>query len=117
MTDQPPRCRSSGQQHFENVCRNFDARDSKGRVIGARASLWEVDFTLIPESEARDLRFGFVRHEPGHFFAFEPHALRDGAAYGSSHGYKTFSSREDRDVAVARYFREAEKRAARAAAK
>lgn len=96
--------------------RHFDAFDNKGRQFGAmvrkfrcayvadEVELWDFPQN-IKSATKRAERAGRT------YYGFRPHALRDGALFGASHGEQHFSTAAERDAAVEKYFAQAEKRA------
>jgi hypothetical protein len=102
------------------TARDFGVRDGKGRTIGAGVSLYEVDYAALTAEEIAERRanYGTIwHHTPGHFYGFSPCALRGGSAFGAYSGGREFATAEARDKAAEKYFRDAEKRAAKLAAK
>jgi hypothetical protein len=103
--------------------RSFDYRDRLGRQIGASAQLIEYhfepfdgtegDFTIDYNDADRRLRVTEPRVE----YVYSPHATRNGSDYGALQGYRCFATEAERDQAIAKYFAEAEKRAAKIAQK
>lgn len=89
-------------------------RDTKGRTIGARAIVVKLNFTPRDETSGRG-SYGFYAIKPeemGVRYAYRPHALRNGASFGSSQGYsKTFATHDEVVDAVTAYFKGAAKRA------
>lgn len=104
---------SLGQRHRETAVRSFDARDRFGRTIGAKAYTWEESYAEAADSTPSATYHHYI--VPGCYFGFCPQALRDGRKYGAVQHDQLFTTEEARDAAVARYFADAERRAAKAA--
>ncbi|HSF05736.1 MAG TPA: hypothetical protein VLG10_08100 [Methylomirabilota bacterium] len=107
----------SSRQTFE-----FNVADRRGRLMGARLTSWEVDFTQMTPAEAAahaETHY-YVPNAPvdraGHWYVFAPHATRDGVIYGASQPERYFRTSEERAKAAAKYLLEAEKRASKRAA-
>jgi hypothetical protein len=83
---------------------SFGVFDRFGREIGARAYTFEATFT------PNGTRGGY-RHPAGLFFMFHPCATRGGEPYGAIQSSSSFTTAEERDAAVAKYFKDARKRA------
>ena len=91
--------------------------DRKGREIGARVTTFIMAYsvdecswgnhTTFAEAEdrARDLA-----KKP---YGFKTRALRNGLAYGATGDDRYYATLEERDAAIAKYFKDAEKRAAK----
>lgn len=93
----------------DTVRRNFGVKDRLGREIGGIAYRFRETFTEVPEGQTYHHR-GYA---PGQYFAFNPHASRNGREYGALQKTQYFTDAESRDAAVELYFRNAEKRALR----
>ena len=101
----------------DSQARTWAYTDRKGREIGARVTTFIIAYsvdecswgnhTTFAEAEdrARDLA-----KKP---YGFKTHALRNGLAYGATGDDRYFATLEERDAAVAKYFKDAEKRAAK----
>lgn len=107
---------------------DLDAGDRLGRRIGARVcrftstlNVWHDSATGEPAPRGADWHTprpaGGFEPRPGTVWCYEPHALRNGKVYGASQPTSMFDSEADREAAVARYLRDARKRAAKAQAK
>lgn len=96
--------------------RVFAHVDNKGRAIGAKAYKWTFE---AAEGFHPEYRHGFraSRVPVGTNFAFEPSATRGGESFGACQETRFFRTAAERDAAVAKYFADAEKRAAKTAAK
>lgn len=88
---------------------SFDATDRKGREIGTKVYLFEVDY--IEDAEAHV----YYTHPTGHYFAFVPHATRDQHHYGALQSTRTFCTADERDKAIEHYLAAAKKRAGKIA--
>lgn len=102
--------------------RNFDFVDSKRRTIGASAWKWSQVLTPVPQEEIDRGWFGFIYEGEESLngttvFAYQPHGLRAGEYFGASQGTFYFRTEAERDAAAEKYFKNAEKRAAKLAAK
>jgi hypothetical protein len=101
----------------------FNIADSKGRKVGASAMIFSQVLQPVPQEEIdRGGWFHWVMEGAEELsgttvYGYEPQALRDGNFFGSSHACKRFFTEAERDAAVAKYFANAEKRAAKAAAR
>jgi hypothetical protein len=92
-------------------CRNFDARDSKGRIVGAAAlrfTLTAEPIAMRPQKERSCLGL-----PPGFYYCYEPGALRDGKGFGAICRMRYFTTEAEREAAVEKYFGGAQKRAAK----
>jgi hypothetical protein len=87
---------------------DFGARDSKGRVLGARVATGRRAFEEAQEGDGC-----WWTLSPGVHFYFCPQATRDGKGFGATQGARYFATAEERDTAVARYLDSARKRAAK----
>jgi len=94
--------------------REFNHRDRLGRLIGARADRSTVSYVDLTEAELETRRC-WNCIPAGTYFAFQPSALRNGRHYGASQREQLFTTEAEREAAVAKYFRDAEKRAAKRA--
>jgi hypothetical protein len=88
---------------------SFNVTDSKGREVGAKIVLYELDF--IEDAHAQ----GYYDKAAGHYFAFEPHATRDQLRYGACQPGKYFRDSDMRERAINTYLASARKRATRIA--
>lgn len=95
----------------DRLIREFDFVDAKGRRIGGRVILRVETRELHPVADPK----GYSRLSKwvGSRFTAEPHALRDGERFGASQATHYFETEGERDAYVAKYFRDAEKRAAK----
>jgi hypothetical protein len=85
---------------------SFDVLDKRGRVVGARITRNEHTYT-----EGGDR--AWYEQTPGTFYAFTPHATRNGETYGASQRTVLCATPEEREAAIAKYLRAARKRAAK----
>jgi hypothetical protein len=87
--------------------REFAAVDTKGRTFGAR--VLTLTATYVARTDGMNWGYniapGTIRYEA------RPHALRDGQMFGASQGTRSFETVAERDAWIARYFKDAEKRA------
>jgi len=88
-------------KHFD-----FDAIDPRGRKIGAFVITNETTFEDSPPEHT----WGYTM-DPGQYFTLTFHTTRDGAAYGPIQPMQHFKTVEERDQAVAKYLKAAQKRA------
>ena len=88
---------------------SFDVVDAKGRAIGSQIKRIEADWVDAAEGAG----YGYRTDRRGHWFAFEPHATRDGKRYGAYQGPRWFATVEDREAAIVEYLVQARKRAAK----
>ncbi|MBC8984075.1 hypothetical protein IAI52_27900 [Pseudomonas lurida] len=91
----------------------FGYYDSFGREIGMMTCVWEVDVVEV-DGVAITYHTGFS--EPGHYFAAETQATRNGKAYGASQRDQYFKTCEERDVYLARRWADSLKAAKKKAA-
>ncbi len=96
--------------------RAFKVFDSKGREVGARVSFYNVTVTELTGNPASYYTVDSAA-ELGEFFAFCPQATRNGEGFGACQSFRHFRTVAERDAAVAKYFKDAEKRATKAAAR
>ncbi len=89
---------------------DLDALDKRGRKIGARVDTFVMTFKPTKSNYGYDC-------DPGSFFAFTTHALRNDVNYGPATRIAKFATEAKRDAAVAKYLTNARKRAAKAATK
>jgi hypothetical protein len=113
--------------------------DRKGRTLGAIAVLGMQDSRLATQEElalqdafnAADLhdrdawgnaytafcKVGFWGMAAGTYYTFTPCSTRNGGGYGASATKRYFTTEAERDAVVAKYLKDARKRAVKAAAK
>jgi hypothetical protein len=109
MTDLTIRTKRENATEIATVGRTFaDCFDKKGRTVGARVYLQEMDFVDQTEADHGALSYGV---KAGHYFAARPTALRGGGSFGAWQGERTFITEDARDEWVSSYFKNAEKRA------
>jgi hypothetical protein len=84
------------------ILESFGVKDAKGRVMGAQATLLDVEF------EGGGVDF---ESPPGRCYGFQPHTTRDGRVYGPNQPDRYFPTVESRDDEVRRYFFAARRRA------
>lgn len=95
------------------VERTFDAKDSKGRVLGS--IVWMGTSEVAEQKNPNGCYYRVEASAIGTTqFFMEPHALRNGEQFGALQRRRYFPTIEARDAAVAAYFLNAEKRATRA---
>lgn len=88
---------------------SFGDLDERGRMVGARITRYEIETIAVgPDAEGYVL---YLAHA-GRWFAFEPHATRDGQRYGASQSTRYYPTAGRREDAISLYLREAMKRAA-----
>jgi len=101
-------------EHTWNGSQTFDHKDSRGRTIGAVASLDRYTVVDAP-ADAISANVGYPH--AGTYYHAEVQATRDGKRYGASQGGKTF---EDETAAlgyISERFAASEKAAAKKALK
>lgn len=89
---------------------DFFLSDAKGRRIGAR--IWLAVATSV---EIADDSRGWSNLPPGVYFAWCPHATRNGNTYGATQEYRYCKTEDERAQAIAKYLADARKRAAKIA--
>lgn len=99
----------------------FDAADKKGRKIGASAWCCSQVLTPVPQEEIDRGWYGWIFEGADELngatiYSYTPHGTRDGKDFGAFQGRFYFTSEQERDAAVAKYFANAEKRAIKKAA-
>jgi hypothetical protein len=94
------------------IAESFGVVDCKGRVIGAHAWTFELDFVEISQDAP-----SYYTMEPGHYFVFCPQAIRDRVSFGAIQRDRYFKTEAERDAAVNKYLIDARKRAVKLAAK
>ena len=97
---------------IEVLERSFGLHDRFGREIGARAYISSKIYEPTGTNDVNN------RHiEPAEvgklFYSFTPHATRAGNEYGASHSSHRFDTLAEAQAAAAKYFKQAEKRAAK----
>lgn len=97
------------QVYGERIDRSFEAVDTKGRQFGATVRPFEIDLVRRTADVWASCAGNFSQEEAGHRWGFAPHATRGGKLYGASQGSRLFTSKEDRDAAIEKYFTTAEK--------
>jgi hypothetical protein len=91
------------------VRRSFGVKDRLGREIGGIGYRWDnVVFRPAPE----DANYWNCTPE-GTYFAFCPHASRNGKPYGAIQRDQFYTTAAERDAAMETYFTNAAKRAAK----
>lgn len=106
----------SEKQNVSSRTETFGVKDNKGREIGARVTIFEIEFVALNHELAE-----FERYSPnpsGRVFSYDPTALRNGRPFGAGFqhgGY--FATAAERDAAVEKYFKGARKRAEKTAGK
>lgn len=97
---------------IEVLERSFGLHDRFGREIGARAY---INSTIYEPTGTDDVNNWHI--EPAEvsklIYSFTPQATRAGKEYGASHGSHQFDTLEKAQAAAAKYFKQAEKRAAK----
>lgn len=91
----------------------FEARDSRGRVIGSRITFSVVTFEPLTAEETG--KRGYYTIVPGTYYVVDTHATRDGKDYGAIQPDQRFTTELDRFNYVEKYLATAEKRAAKKA--
>lgn len=85
-------------------------RDSKGRTIGANISTGTLELIEIPEDYQG---WFYADKEPGTYYVLCVHATRGGESFGALQRERFFKTVAERDAAIAKYLKEAAKRAAK----
>lgn len=103
------RCDWDTQKALPPVRRRFGYTDKKGREFGAIGYTGTIEVEAVPE--------GSIGYYPklkraGLHHYFSPSAARDGKLYGATQPFQFFDTPEERDAAMERYFKGAERRAA-----
>lgn len=93
--------------------RHYGVKDSKGRVVGASVQTFAVTLRDATPEDIETRARSTYRVPAGTYYIYTPHALRDGRSFGALQGYRWFTTEAERDAAVAKYFRDAEKRASK----
>jgi hypothetical protein len=88
--------------------RQWQYRDRAGRQIGAR--LWLETIEVL---EGAAVAYAGHPAEPGVYFTAQPNALRGGEGFGAWQPRQCFKTEAEREAYAARYFRNAEKAAAK----
>ena len=89
--------------------RQWDYRDRLGRQIGAR--LW---FSTVEVLEGSAGGYAWPS-EPGVYFIAQPNATRAGIGFGAHQPRQCFKTEAEREAYAAKYFRNAERAAAKRA--
>lgn len=89
------------------IAKRFGVFDQKGRELGAKLNLLSETFTAFEEPVCGV----YYNVEPGRYFSFVPKATRSGVPFGASQAVRRFRTLEERNEAIDKYFRDAEKRA------
>lgn len=85
---------------------DFGVADAKGRKIGGYVVHYE-GFRKIVEWELWEGSPEVEVLREGHVYGFRPQATRNGEPYGASQNTRWFTSKAERDAAVAKYFNSA----------
>ena len=107
------KCRRINEENFDRQHYDFGVSDAKGRALGAYVTRLEFDYILAPE----DARSWSPDCEPGHYFAYRPHAARGRAPFGASQSMVSFKTEAEREADIERYLAAAKKRAQKLASK
>ena len=109
--------RAPVERQFTPVSDNqvgFGFKDAKGREIGARAGILELRFVA---ADIRDTQYWqnvadkAIMAEV--FYAVDMSAQRGGKDYGASQGYQLFATKAEAEAYIAKYLKDAAKRAAK----
>lgn len=103
----------SNQQLAVDV--SFGVKDRLGREIGAKAFYADCEVTLEPEGTMGGWPIESLGL--GHHFAMTTSATRAGKSYGASQSPTFYATAKDRDDALAKYLKDARKRAEKRAGK
>ena len=113
------------QDRYREEHRYFGVQDKFGRAVGAFA--WHLVRTAKVEATAPFAQHswddGEARYngedpsEPEKLYGFRPSSSRNGDYYGASQSERWFADSSERSDAIEAYYKAAEKRATRAAAK
>lgn len=94
----------------------FDVVDAKGRAIGADIHFEDCTVTEVGDDES-GWPEGMRGYLPaGSYQAMTAQATRGGKPYGASQGRTFYATAKDRDDALAKYLKDARKRAQKTAA-
>ena len=92
---------------------DFEACDTRGRRIGSRVWTRTVTFEAVqPNHDECECTY---RLEPGVYFAWSSSATRDGKQFGGGSGCheRFFKTEAERSQQIAKYLKDAAKRAAK----
>lgn len=101
------RCIRANVTESAKEARQWGTHDRLGRLIGNTVTTYEVTFAPAPE-DARSWSYTMV---PGLYFAMYSQATRNGERHQASSREQFFTTAAERDAAVAKHFKGAEKRA------
>lgn len=93
------------------IARDFGVTDQRGRRMGGIAFLATAVYSPLSADALPYASYTTI--EPGTYYAFTPHATRNGERYGACQHTKLFATEAERAIAVEKYFAGAQKRAAR----
>lgn len=86
---------------------DFGVVDDKGRMIGYQIKLFDVEYVAFVEGD----NYAYCNsHQPGKYFAFYPHATRNGNTYGACQQKQEYSTKAEREEAIKKYIDSARKR-------
>lgn len=72
-----PLCRIASSKQVDCITRDFDIRDTRGRAISGRSTIYELVFELASEFATEG-----YRREPGVVFELSNAQLRNGSSFG-----------------------------------
>jgi len=88
---------------------DFYVDDAKGRIVGARVSLYRCEFVVVEKPTLRV--WDHESYAPGVYLAMSVSATRDGKDFGGSQRERYFENAKERDAAAEKYLTDARKRA------
>ncbi len=87
---------------------DFGILDSKGRMIGFCIKIFDVEYVEFSQDVANVM---YYSNKPvGKYFAFQPHATRNGKTYGACQQDQEYLTKSERDAAIQKYIESAKKR-------
>lgn len=96
---------------------NFGTFDNRGRSTGAKIRTCRRIMIEYNPEEEKTWGIGGYRLPAGEYFVWCPHTTRNGAYYGPVQTEQFCASLAERDAAIAKYLKDAAKRASKLAAK
>jgi hypothetical protein len=105
------RCIAVNLTETEYAPVDFGVRDSRDRLIGAVVGRWLTEFVPY-DPGAHALRVVYDR-APGLAYSWWANATRDGRRFGPSQPARDCATAEEREEQIARYLRDAQRRAFR----
>lgn len=90
---------------------DYEVLDQRGRAIGVRVDLGTFELGNVEITDPNDGRCSWPRLEVGFYFTWTTHGLRDGRAHGPLQTTHYCATAEERELAVAKFLRDAATRA------